>query len=439
MAEPEAAPFPSACVVIVCYNEMQFLDGCLTALLRQDYPGQYEVILVDNASTDGSVEFVRTQFPTVRLIEPGENLGFARGNNYGAQFATGEVIAFLNCDTRVADPAWLRELVRPLVADASIGLTTSKIVLMDQPDRTNACGLDVSLSGIATCRHYGRPSASVVEDEDVAAASGGAFAVRAVLFHELGGFDRNIFIYQEDTDLSWRAGLAGYRCVLAARSVVAHSYTFKLPPKKARDIERTRYLMLAKNMSVLTLLALLPLLILSEVLTWGWAALQGPRYLSAKAQALFWTVTHPRRLYRAHRETQLLRRVSDVVVLRSHLSIPAIGAVSDGPAAKAAMAVLAPVATALAVMALWFIGMVQVRPGAGRRDELACRPTDAHCPHHGHVPAVLHRYGECLLPQRARPGRAGSRCACLHRAVARRAGRSDRRHRPPAQADPPAG
>ena len=366
MTEPESATFPNASVVIVCYNEMQFLDGCLTALLDQDYPGQYEVILVDNASTDGSAEFVRTNFPAVRLIEPGENLGFAKGNNYGAQFATGEVIAFLNCDTRVAGPEWLRELVLPLVADDSIGLTTSKIVLMDQPDRINACGLDVSLSGIATCRHFGRPSASIVDDEDVAAVSGGAFAVRAVLFRELGGFDRNIFIYQEDTDLSWRANLAGYRCVLAARSVVAHAYTFKLPPKKARDIERTRYLMLVKNMSVLTLLALLPLLILSEVLTWGWAALQGPRYLSAKAQAVFWTVTHPRHLFRAHRETQQLRRVSDVVVLRSHLSIPAIATVSDSLAARAAMVVLAPVATALAIMALWFIGMVRVRPETGR-------------------------------------------------------------------------
>jgi GT2 family glycosyltransferase len=365
MTESEAVAFPSASVVIVCYNEMQFLDGCLTALLCQDYPGEYEVLLVDNASTDGSGDYVRTYFPVVRLIEPGANLGFAKGNNYGAQFAEGQVIAFLNCDTRVTGPEWLRELVRPLVDDATIGLTTSKIVLMDQPDRINACGLDVSLSGIATCRHAGRATASVVDDEEVAAISGGAFAIRASLFQKLGGFDRNIFIYQEDTDLSWRARLAGYRCVLAARSVVAHSYTFKLPPKKARDIERTRYLMLAKNLSLLTLIALLPLLLLSEVITWGWAALKGPRYLAAKAQAVFWTISHPRHLIRAHRETQRLRRVADTVVLRTHISIPAINSVSDGPAARAAMALLAPLASGLAVVAFWFIAMTNIRAEAG--------------------------------------------------------------------------
>jgi GT2 family glycosyltransferase len=356
VSQREELSFPTASVVIVCYNEMRFLEGCLTPLMQQDYPTEYEVILVDNASTDGSAGFVRTRFPNVRLIELGENLGFAKGNNHGAQFAHGDVIAFLNSDTCVSDPYWLRELVRPLVQDRRVGLTTSKIVLMDEPERINACGLDVSLTGIATCRHFGKPSASIVEDEDVAAVSGGAFAIRTWLYRALGGFDSHIWIYQEDTDLSWRARLAGYRCVLAARSVVAHSYTLKMPPRKTRDIERTRYLMLAKNLSPTTLIALIPLLILTELITWGWAALQGPRYIVAKAQAVCSTLWNVRYLMHAHRTTQVLRRDSDAVVLRSHRGMPAIETVSDGLAAQLATSVLTPLA-ALGSLSLKLVGV----------------------------------------------------------------------------------
>lgn len=364
MSPREDLRFPTASVIIVCYNEMQFLERCLEPLMRQDYPGEYEVIQVDNASTDGSAAFVRTTFPGVRLVEPGENLGFAKGNNYGAQFAHGDVIAFLNSDTRVSGPDWLRELVWPLVRDRRVGLTTSKIVLMDEPDRINACGLDVSLTGIATCRHFGKPSASIVEDEEVAAVSGGAFAIHTWLFRKLGGFDSHIWIYQEDTDLSWRARLAGYRCMLAARSVVAHSYTFKMPPRKTRDIERTRYLMLAKNLSPTTLVALIPLLLLTELITWGWAALQGPRYIVAKAQAVYSTLLNVRHLVLAHRATQALRRDSDAVVLRSHLGIPAIETVSDGLAARLAISVLTPLA-ALGALSLKLVGVGALQAPTG--------------------------------------------------------------------------
>jgi GT2 family glycosyltransferase len=235
--------------------------------------------------------------------------------------ARGEMLAFVNPDTR-AEPEWLAELVCPFVREPSVGFTTSKIVLMDRPEVINACGNDLTLTGIATCRRAGDVASTVAGDEEVAAVSGAACTIRADLFRRLRGFDERFWMYLEDTDLSWRVRLAGYRCLLAAGSVVTHHYRFNLPPDKARIIERNRYQMLAKNLSGWMLLALLPQLLIGELLTWGWAVLGGLRYLWAKALTMLWTFAGLRELWRIRRVTQALRRTPDRLVLRQHLSHP---------------------------------------------------------------------------------------------------------------------
>lgn len=353
----DAERFPKASVIVVGYNSRRFLDDCLGALLNQVYPGRYEVLFIDNTSTDGSTAYVQEHFPSVRVIESGENLGYAGGNNFGAKFAHGDVLVFVNPDTQ-AEPDWLCELVRPLVVDPAIGLTTSKIVLIDNPEVINTCGNDLTLTGIATCRLAGEAAGKVVADEDVVAVSGAACAIWKDLFFRLGGFDERFWMYLEDTDLSWRARLAGYRCRLAARSIVAHHYNFRLPPAKTRMIERNRYRMLAKNLSLWMLLALIPTLLIGELLTWGWAGLRGPRHLWAKALATFWVFGHLFELQQARQLTQALRRVSDGVILRHHLAIPPVSVVASGIAARIAGALLLPLGAVTAGLALGLAGIL---------------------------------------------------------------------------------
>ncbi|HEU4792968.1 MAG TPA: glycosyltransferase family 2 protein [Nitrolancea sp.] len=353
----DADVFPKASVIVFGYNSRRFLDVCFTALLTQAYPGNFEVLFIDNTSTDGSVAYVQEHFPSVRVIESGENLGYAGGNNLGAKFARGDVLAFINPDTQ-AESDWLRELVRPLVLDSSIGLTTSKIVLIDNPDVINTCGNDLTLAGIATCRLAGEEAEKVTADEDVSAVSGAACAIRADLFLRLGGFDERFWMYLEDTDLSWRARLAGYRCRLAARSVVAHHYTFRLPPGKTRVIERNRYRMLAKNLSGWMLVALIPCLVVGELMTWGWAVLRGPRHLWAKTLAALWLFGHLFELQQARQLTQVFRRVSDGVILRHHLAIPPVSAVATGLVARIACAMLLPLGMLTAGLALGLAGVI---------------------------------------------------------------------------------
>ncbi len=353
----DAELFPKASVIVVGYNSRRFLDDCFGALLNQAYPGRYEVLFIDNTSTDGSTAYVQDHFPSVRVIESGENLGYAGGNNFGAKFAQGDVLAFINPDTQ-AEPDWLCELVRPLVVDPAIGLTTSKIVLIDNPEVINTCGNDLTLAGIATCRLAGEAAGKVIADEDVAAVSGAACAIWKDLFFRLGGFDERFWMYLEDTDLSWRARLAGYRCRLAARSIVAHHYSFRLPPGKTRVIERNRYRMLTKNLSLWMLLALIPTLLVGEMLTWGWAVMRGPRHLWAKALATFWVFGHLFELQQARQLTQALRRVSDGVILRHHLAVPPVSAVAGGIAARIAGALLLPLGTLTAGLALGLAGIL---------------------------------------------------------------------------------
>jgi GT2 family glycosyltransferase len=354
----EQPTWPTASVIVVGCDSSRYLRCCLGALLGQDYPGTYEVIFVDNASSDGSAALVRRLFPSVRVLERTANDGYAGGSNSGASAASGEVLAFVNPDT-VADGSWLWELVRPLLADPTIGLTTSRITLLDRPDLVNTCGNAVSLAGVTTCRRAGQPAAAVRRDETVAAVSGAAFATRAGLFRRLGGFDEAFFMYLEDTDLSLRARMAGYSCVMAAASVVAHDYELALPPEKLGRLERNRYRMLVKNFSLPTLALLAPQLALAEVAGVAWAASRGRRHLRAKLATLAWLVSNFRGLRAERAAAMPLQRASERAVLRQHAIAPPVRAVTSGLSGRFAQAVLAPVAL---VAALPLLLLFQLKP-----------------------------------------------------------------------------
>ena len=352
--------WPSVSVVIVGYQSRRHLDACLTAVAGQRYPGRLEVVFVDNDSGDGSAAHVRAAFPAVTVVESAVNLGYAGGNNLGAERAGGEILAFLNPDTVVA-PGWLAPLVRALVDDPAVGLATSRILLMDEPETVNACGNEVSLSGITSCRGIGRPAAEFVADADVAAVSGCSFAMRADLFRELGGFDASFFMYLEDTDLSWRARRRGWRCRYVAGSVVHHDFRLAFSPAKVGWIERNRYRMLGRNLSARAMLALAPSLLLAEVLTWGYAAARGPATLAAKARATAGGMAH---LARTQRPPASPR---EGALLREHATRPPVVGEAGGTLGRAVQGVVGPLSEAAARAGLALLaGGPGSADGAGR-------------------------------------------------------------------------
>ncbi len=297
-----------ASVILVNYNGRSHLERCLPSVLSALTP-EDEVLMVDNGSTDGSADWVTERFPSVRLVRTAANRGFGAGCNLGARHARGKYLVFLNPDTTVV-PGWLDALLIPL-SDPQVALVTPCILRMDDSGRINAAGNGVHPTGLAFCRGAGMPPEAFPVPENVAAISGAAFSVRREVWDALGGMDETFFLYVEDTDLSWRAQLAGYRCLYVPEMGVYHDYDLRFGEGKFYFQERNRYLLLLKNLRWRTLLLLLPSLLLAEVVTWGFLLMSCPRRWKEKIRAYLWVVRHWRDVLSSRRAVQALRRTPD--------------------------------------------------------------------------------------------------------------------------------
>jgi hypothetical protein len=310
---------PQASIILVNYNNQEDLIRCLPGLfLTKDVT--YQVILVDNASTDGSPAVLEAAFPGLEVVRAQSNLGFAEGCNLGAKYAQGEYLVFLNPDT-VVKPDWLAPLVACLEQQPKAGMVTSKILLLEQPGLINTAGNNIHISGITLCRGARQPEENLTEPTEVSAVSGAAFAIRHSLFDFLGGFDSDYFMYMEDTDLSWRARLAGYNCLYEPKSLVYHDYTLKFRGHKTFYQERNRYITLLKNLNWRSLAALIPVLILAEVVTWGFVITQQRVQWKDKLLAYRWIVDNWPLIRQKRRQTQGLRKQTDRTLLQLHTPV----------------------------------------------------------------------------------------------------------------------
>ena len=304
---------PRASIIIVSYNKRDDITRCLESVKQTAHPS-FEVIVVDNASTDGSAS-VAAGFSDVITIFSDVNLGFGGGCNLGATRSRSKYLIFLNPDT-VVDPGWLDALIRLLDKQPQVGLVTAKILMLNDPTRINTCGNTVHVSGLTLCRGLGVSSESFDREEEVDAVSGAAFAIRREVFESLGGFDETMFLYMEDTDLSLRARLAGWESMYAPESIVYHDYTLKIFPLKVFYQERNRYVMLLKSMKWPTLLVMLPALLAAEVITWGFVLLYDRSNVKNKLQAFRWVTGNWSRIMESRRAAQATRRTRDRELLR---------------------------------------------------------------------------------------------------------------------------
>jgi GT2 family glycosyltransferase len=307
-------PSKRASLIIAVYNGSAYLGDCL-ASLRQNIRAEDEIILVDNASSDGGVEAAQLDWPGFKLIRNPANAGYAAACNQGAEQAAGEFLVLLNQDTQVC-PGWLSSLLKPLQQDPTIGLTTSRLLLMSQPDRLNMCGQNIHFTGFSFGRGFLHPAGSFPEPARVGAVTGAAFAIRRELWQELGGFDENLFMYYEDTDLSWRALLSGFDCLYVPDSAAYHDYRPAQPGYLALyHTKRNRLVLLLKTWRWRTLLLLFPSLLMAEALDWLHSALTGRRGLSAKLRASAWLFTHLPLVLRSRGQSQKRRKVNDLALL----------------------------------------------------------------------------------------------------------------------------
>jgi GT2 family glycosyltransferase len=209
-------------VVVVNYRGVDDTLACLDGLAALEWP-DVEVIVVDNASGDGSADRIESVFPAVRVLALDANIGFAGGCNRGAAVATGEYVAFLNNDAR-PDPGWIRAAVGVLHEDSTIGCVASRVLDWDG-QTVDFVAAALSFYGHGFKLHVGEPdSSNFGGDSDVLFASGAAMIMPLALFRSSGGFDERYFMFFEDVDLGWRLWLLGYRVRYVADSLVFHRH-----------------------------------------------------------------------------------------------------------------------------------------------------------------------------------------------------------------------
>jgi GT2 family glycosyltransferase len=258
---------PLVSVIIVNHNGREFVEACLCSVLASDYP-DFEVIFVDNASTDASLAYVRDTFGSdqrMRFMENAGSFGPAVGRNNGAAIARGKYLVFLDNDTKVAVNC-LKELVRPFEQDQNIGAAQAKLLRMGTPN-FDCAGDYLGPLGFLIERSRGATDTGQFDFiADILSAKSAASIIRKELFEQIGGFDRDFYMYLEETDLSWRVWLAGYRVVFISGAVVYHAFgTAKKQFRRYYQKRWVRYFgcrnyisTLIKNLEIGNLLKILP-------------------------------------------------------------------------------------------------------------------------------------------------------------------------------------
>lgn len=208
-------------VIVPNFNGLEHLPECLGSLARQTYT-DFEVIVIDDASSDGSVEYVHSAFPDYRVIRQARNRGFVIAVNTGIREARGDVVVLLNNDTEV-EPGWIAALARAFSEHPEAEILASKLLLFDRRNIIHSAGDFYGLDGLPGNRGVWQEDRGQFDKvERVFGACGGASAYRKRIFSELGLFDTDLWMYCEDVDLSLRANLAGKVCLFVPDARVYH-------------------------------------------------------------------------------------------------------------------------------------------------------------------------------------------------------------------------
>ena len=303
-----------ASVILVNYNGMSHLDACISSVLKQSYTN-FEVIFVDNNSSDGSLEYARTKFPNLTFVANDKNLGYAGGINSGLPYATGDYIGPLNIDTEVA-PNWLGAMVAFLDENPQVGAVTPKVLLFDDRTKINAMGLNIHITGLGFCRGLGKEDNTSVLPENVPGVSGCSYLIRRQLLEQMGGAPGWCFMGNDDVIVSWLLRLMDYEVYCLPESIVFHKYSLKMDPEKLFRLEKNRQSLLLSTLKPLTLLACLPILLVIELLIIVYSLAKGGSYIKAKFDALASLWRERRNIRQRRGQYQLLRKVSDFALFR---------------------------------------------------------------------------------------------------------------------------
>lgn len=279
---------PRVSVVIVTYFSSKYVDKCLDSVLSN---GPDEVVVVDNASKDDTVEIIRNRFSSVKLLARDDNIGYGAAVNLGVRECKGDVVAVLNPDTIVCKD-WLQKLVRTVTSEERT-IAVPRIMIYDG-SVVNTCGNHEHFTGLTFTRGLGMHPDNIPDELNVSGISGACFAMGKKDFLRIGGFDEELFLYMEDAELSWRAHSNGYSFVYVNEAVVFHDYKLNVNAEKLFRLENGRYYLLRKFLTTKDMISIGPSLLMSEVLSWGFAVRLGSSGIKYKMRSTMYFFSNPR-------------------------------------------------------------------------------------------------------------------------------------------------
>ncbi|ORJ59119.1 glycosyltransferase family 2 protein [Geothermobacter hydrogeniphilus] len=274
--------------IIVNLNGISLIKECLKSIYCQTYDN-YEVIVVDNASDDGSVSWICEHYPDVEIVQLNANHGFAGGNNRGLPFCSGDYIALVNNDV-VLEKEWLENVLIPVESDSSVGLVSSRIFVKGT-DRIDSIGDRISTAFTGMKLAEGLSGWSFNEPLPVHGVCAAAALYRKSMIDEIGFFDDNLFLNYEDTDLNFRAWLNGWKCRYVPEAIAYHNVNStigELSPLSVYYFSRNSLLVLVKNIPLRLILRRLPQRVVYELAAFIYYAIFNRKilaYVCGKYQA----------------------------------------------------------------------------------------------------------------------------------------------------------
>jgi len=310
-------------IIIVNYNGKKWIKNCFDSLLSQTCKS-FEIIFVDNGSTDDSVEFIKNNYSDdrIKIIQSEKNLGFAGGNNLGFQYVKGNYVLLLNNDTRATEN-YLEEFIRGFQEIPSAGSIQSKIVLMNDRSKLDICGSYWTDSSFLY--HYGIWQDQTEEKYNKImpffSNKGASMMIKKDVIDKVGLFDEDFWSYYEETDLCNRIWLAGYECWYYPKAVVYHALggtSLKFDNSYIQFYNfKNKLLSFLKNYEIITLIEVLPTyFFLNVLLSFFWLVKGKWKHFLALYKAIWWNILHFSKTIKKRRIVQSLREETDAEIFK---------------------------------------------------------------------------------------------------------------------------
>lgn len=307
---------PLVSIIIINWNGGKVLEDCLNYLSKIKYPNT-ELIIVDNGSTDGSLNFLKNQ--SIKLIKNHKNLGFAPANNQALKFCHGKYILLLNNDTKV-HPIFLNLLVSKMESDPKIGVIQPKIFLMDKPGYLDNAGSFFTRIGFLEHWGFGRKDGSEFNVEtEIFSAKGACMLIRKEVVNKVGLFDEDFFSYFEESDFCWRVWLAGWRIIYFPKTFIYHKLGFTIRRLNVGNLNfhyyKNRIASLIKNLEFKNLIIILPThLLISIGIAVAFLIKLQPKNSWMIVKAIWWNLISVNKIIKKRQKVQSLRKLSDDII-----------------------------------------------------------------------------------------------------------------------------